>query len=198
MNPKFGKEEAGRQGNGKEEARCRGGQGCRRWNPRASPSLCSATGNKHTNTSRFMATCPTSLKSIILYIMPAEARALGILLAGEGLEHREADRQEAEGGELLKLTKVRELKTTSAGNRFTKNRHCSASMRARMRATSSPVRKHGPEDAPLKSGEQVAADHIIALNIADVSLLRDRAALIVLDRASRVGGHFPDDIKKWF
>ena len=54
-------------------------------------------------------------------------------------------------------------------------------MRAKMCAKNVPVRKHDPDEAPSKFGEQVTADHIIAQDVVDEIVLRDRTALIVLD-----------------
>ena len=58
-------------------------------------------------------------------------------------------------------------------------------MRAKMSAKSAPMRKHDPEQAPTKFGEQVTADHIIAQDVVDERVLGDRTALIMLDRATK-------------
>ena len=130
--------------------------------------------------------------------MPADAHVPGILPAGEGAAHHEEVRlpQESVGGELLERTDVRNLKAEATSLRhlmthFPKNPHCSACMRAKMCAKSAPVRKHDPDDAPSKSGEQFTADHIIAQDVVDESVLGDRTALIVLDRATKWMDAFP-------
>ena len=100
------------------------------------------------------------------------------------------------GGELLERTDVRNLKAEAKILRhlmthFPKIPHCSACMRAKMCANNAPVRKHDPDEAPSKFGEQVTADHIIAQDVVDESVLGDRTALIVLDRATKWLDAFP-------
>ena len=94
----------------------------------------------------------------------------------------------------MERTDVRNLKAEATSLRhlmthFPKNPHYSACMRANMCAKNAPVRKHDPDEAPSKFGEQVTADHIIAQDVVDKSVLGDRT--IVLDRATRWLDAFP-------
>ena len=99
--------------------------------------------------------------------------------------------QGVEGGDLLKREDVRDLKAEalSISHLMThnpKNPHCSSCQRAKMQAKPAPRRKNKhPEDAPTVFGEQVTADHLIAQDIGDESILGDKVALVVLDRATR-------------
>ena len=60
-----------------------------------------------------------------------------------------------------------------------------------MQLKRTPVRKHCDDDAPKEFGEQVTADHIIAQDIVDNSILGDKTALIVMDRATQWIDVFP-------
>ena len=102
----------------------------------------------------------------------------------------------AEEGDLLKREDVRDLKAEalSIGHLMThnpKNPYCSSCQRAKMKAKPAPRRKRNPEDAPKVFGEQVTADHLIARDVGDESILGDRVALVVLDRATKWIDCFP-------
>ena len=79
----------------------------------------------------------------------------------------------------MERTDVRNLKAEATSLRhlmtqLPKNPHCSACMRAKTSAKNAPVRKH-----------EVTADHIIAQDVVDESVMGDRTALIVLDHATK-------------
>ena len=60
-----------------------------------------------------------------------------------------------------------------------------------MQLKATPVRKQRPEDSPKEFGEQFTADYIIAQDFGDESVLEDRTALIVMDRATSWVDVFP-------
>ena len=68
-----------------------------------------------------------------------------------------------------------------------------------MQLKHTPVRKHCTDDAPKEFWEQVTADHIIAQDIVDNSILGDKTALIVMDRATQWTDVFlPISVEKCF
>jgi hypothetical protein len=101
------------------------------------------------------------------------------------------------GGDLLKRDDVRDLKAeaVSISHLMThnpKNIHCSSCQRAKMQLKAAPRRKDKkPEDAPTVFGEQVTADHLIAQDVGDESIMGDKVGLVVLDRATKWLDCFP-------
>ena len=65
------------------------------------------------------------------------------------------------------------------------NPHCSSCPRAKMQAKRTPRRHPKEEDVPNTFGQQVTADHMIAQDVLDESVLGDRTALVVLDRGTK-------------
>ena len=72
-----------------------------------------------------------------------------------------------------------------------KNPHCSSCQRAKMQAKRTPRRHPKEEDVPTTFGQQVTADHMIAQDVLDESVLGDKTALVVLDRGTKWIDMFP-------
>ena len=71
-----------------------------------------------------------------------------------------------------------------------KNPHCRTCQPPKMQHVAAQSRAMDPADAPLQFGEQITADHAV-FNEANRGLRGERAALIVLDRATQWIAGYP-------
>ena len=66
-----------------------------------------------------------------------------------------------------------------------KNPRCPSCQRAKMQARRTPRRKHAEDEIEKVFGAMVTADHLIAQDVVDESVLGDKTAHVILDRGTR-------------